>query len=137
MVCLIADIPYRSASAPYIISAVRISSQHPAAVVHGCTGVPAEAALSKEIPIENTGRIPLFRDGPVLFLQSGVDGFTFHGEHAEHALVHPVERIPSDKPIQRFQPEGEFFQGEICASCSALASSACADDPVRGILRHR
>ena len=45
-------------------------------------------------------------------LQPGVHGFALQGEHAEHALVHPVEGLSGHEPFQRFDAQSKFTNGQ-------------------------
>ena len=45
-------------------------------------------------------------------LQPGVDGLALEGEHPEHALVHPVERLAGHEPLERLDSEGELAEGQ-------------------------
>ena len=43
-------------------------------------------------------------------LQPGVDRLGLEGEHAEHALVHPPQRLAPRHPVQALKAEGVLAQ---------------------------
>jgi hypothetical protein len=63
--------------------------------------------------------------------ETGVNGLALEREHAEDALVHPVEGLAGHQPLQRLDAEGELPQRErplvaeaAVAWCSTAPSSA-------------
>jgi hypothetical protein len=57
--------------------------------------------------------------------EARVDGLALHGQHAEHALVHPVERLVSHESLERLDAEPELADRE-----RALAPEAAGAQPI-------
>ena len=55
---------------------------------------------------------PEFGPGRGRGLQAGVYGLGLEREHGEYALVYPPQRFTSRGPVQAFEPEGVFAQGQ-------------------------
>src|SRR5207253_8898383 len=45
-------------------------------------------------------------------LQPGIDGFAFHRQNAESALVHAVERLAGDESLEALDAEGKLPRRE-------------------------
>jgi hypothetical protein len=70
---------------------------------------------------------------PRLRSKAGIDRLAFHREHAEHALVHPVEGLVSTEPLECLDPESELSDGER-ALASEVAGSQAIDLVGVGVL---
>src|SRR5215468_3338275 len=66
------------------------------------------------------------RPGPARCgLEPRVDWFAFEGEHAEHALVYPEQRLAAGEPLQRLHP-----QRELAGRQRALPGQVAVPEPV-------
>ena len=45
-------------------------------------------------------------------LQPRVHRLALQGQHAEHALVDPPQRLAADEPLQPLDPQGELAEGQ-------------------------
>ncbi len=76
-------------------------------------GTP-QADEAAESPTQAPAKKPAFNDrgrvcGPS---QARVDGLALQRQHAEHALVHPVERLPAHEALERLDPQPELADRE-------------------------